>query len=577
MKKTILLILSIQSIFPQNPIMIPDTLSGNLFNLTLQNGTYSFYDDRVTQTMGINGNILGPTLIMNQGENVDINVHNQLNDTTTIHWHGMHVSSINDGGPHTTIAPGITWNPHFTVMDKAGTYWYHPHLHENTDLHVSKGIAGFVIVRDDEEGQLNLPRTYGVDDFPLAIQTKAFDSNREIVVPSNADSVLLLNATRNAQLNVPAQIVRFRLLDGSSQRVFNIGLEDDRIFYHIASDGGLLEEPIELTRLRMAPAERNEILIDFTGMEGQSVNLMSYASELENGIYGAAIPGMMANQTLNGYNPNPLNGTDFTILQFNVIEQTNSPIVTIPTSLATLNPLIEDEADTTRTFLLSALNMGMNVLNGEFVINGDPFAMDIINETVMLNNIEIWSLTNQSPIAHPFHIHGVQFYILDRDGIPPSPSESGRKDVVLINAMSTVRIITKFSDYADDEIPYMYHCHMLHHEDGGMMGQFLVVDTTTTVGIKNEFTSPSTFELLQPYPNPFNPTTSISFSIDSQSAISLKILDLNGRIVYDLLHEIMPAGDHELIWNSEYHPSGVYFVVLQSGSKVQTKKLILLK
>lgn len=101
--------------------------------------------------MGVNGNILGPTLIMNEGDFVDIKVDNQLSDTTTIHWHGMHVSAENDGGPHTIILSGDVWNPSFTVMDKAGTYWYHPHLHRKTNEHVSKGIAGFIIVRDEEK------------------------------------------------------------------------------------------------------------------------------------------------------------------------------------------------------------------------------------------------------------------------------------------------------------------------------------------------------------------------------------------------------------------------------------------
>ena len=138
MNATLLIIAIVNILFGQNAIIVPDALTGNVFNLTLQNGSYSFYDGFETTTMGANGNILGPTLIMNKGDDVDIYVNNQLADTTTIHWHGMHVSAENDGGPHTTIAPGTTWNPQFTVLDKAGTYWYHPHLHQKTNLHVSK-------------------------------------------------------------------------------------------------------------------------------------------------------------------------------------------------------------------------------------------------------------------------------------------------------------------------------------------------------------------------------------------------------------------------------------------------------
>ena len=579
MNATLLIIAIVNILFGQNAIIVPDALTGNVFNLTLQNGSYSFYDGFETTTMGANGNILGPTLIMNKGDDVDIYVNNQLADTTTIHWHGMHVSAENDGGPHTTIAPGTTWNPQFTVLDKAGTYWYHPHLHQKTDLHVSKGIAGFIIVRDEEESALNLPRSYGVDDFPLVIQTKTFDSNREIVVPSNADSALMVNATRNAVLDVPAQIVRFRLLDGSSQRVFNIGLNDNQTFYQIASDGGLLASPNEITRLQLAPGERNEILIDFSGMEGQTVSLKSYASEFPNGIYGATYPGVGAGMTLNGYNPNPLNGTDFTIIQFNVNTATSNPVTELPSTLATLEPLLEANADTTREFTLSPESMGMNALNDDFLINGASFDMDVINEIIPLNNTEIWSILNDSPIAHPFHIHDVQFFILDRNGVAPSTEESGRKDVILIKAEETIRFITKFEDFADDEVPYMYHCHMLVHEDAGMMGQFIVVDNSPPAGIDDSNNVPNQFKLFPVFPNPFNPSTTIRFNIgvEGQHATSLLIYDLTGQLIETLLEEKMEPGTHEIQWNAANQPSGVYFVQIESGSFVQTKKMVLLK
>ena len=128
----------------QNPLLIPETLSGNEFNLNLQNGNTQFLEGTATQTMGANGDILAPTLIFDAGEFIDIYVTNNIGEETTIHWHGMHVSAINDGGPHTVIMPGETWNPHFTVRDKATTMWYHPHLHQKTNEHVTKGISGFI-------------------------------------------------------------------------------------------------------------------------------------------------------------------------------------------------------------------------------------------------------------------------------------------------------------------------------------------------------------------------------------------------------------------------------------------------
>lgn len=142
----------------QNKLQIPDTLSGTKFNLTIQKGSLIFYPGFTTNTIGVNGNILGPTLILRKGDNISMNVTNTLTDTTTIHWHGMHVAPQNDGGPHTVILPGTTWQPQFTVMDNAATYWYHPHLHRKTAEHVTKGIAGFIIVRDNQEAALKLPR-----------------------------------------------------------------------------------------------------------------------------------------------------------------------------------------------------------------------------------------------------------------------------------------------------------------------------------------------------------------------------------------------------------------------------------
>jgi bilirubin oxidase len=479
----------------QNQLYIPPVITSDSIVLTLQTSTYSFFQGQVTNTMGANGSILGPTILLNKGDSVRFWVNNLLPDTTTIHWHGMHVSSLNDGGPHTYILPGTTWNPAFTVRDKAGVYWYHPHLHKKTDIHVSKGIAGLILVKDTEEAQLNLPRTYGIDDIPLVIQTKAFDSAYQIMAHSNNDSVLMVNATIDPFIDVPAQVVRYRILNGSSQRVFNLGLSTNEAFYQIATDGGLLSSPNMTTRLQIAPGERVEILLDFTGRQGDTLYLKSYASELPNGIYGASAPGMNANMPLNNYNPNSLNGSDFNIIQFNVVSPSANTVTSIPSSLVNITPFDENSAIVTRTLTFTPVSMGFNQLNGNFLINNATFNMGVINYTIPLNNIEIWELTNQSAIAHPFHIHDVQFYILDRNGVAPGPHEQGRKDVVLVRPQETVRFITKFETFANDTVPYMYHCHMLPHEDGGMMGQFIVSNSVSDVKYIDN-------SKLNVYPNP---------------------------------------------------------------------------
>ena len=544
----------------QNALNIPTTLSGTNINLTLQNDTTPFLSGQVTATMGANGNILGPTLILNQGDFVNFNVTNQLTDTTTIHWHGLHVAPENDGGPHTTITPNTTWSPSFTIMDKAATYWYHPHLHHHTDKHVSKGIAGMIIVKDNDEDTLQLPRTYGVDDFPIVIQTKDFDASNQIVVHSNSDDVVMVNATIDPFLNVPSQVVRYRVLNGSSQRTFNLGLSNNQSFYQIASDGGLLSSPVTLTRLLISPGERAEILIDFSGMNGQTSYLKSYASELQNGIYGATNPGMGAGMTMTGYNPNPLNGTDFNILQFIVGAQTTTPITSIPTNLTTVTPIPQGNSNITRTLTFSPVTMGPNQLNGDFLINGVTMDLNVINYTIPLNNTEIWTLINQSGISHPFHIHDIQFYILSRNGVAPPVNEQGRKDVVLVKPQETVQFIAKFEDFSNTTVPYMYHCHLLTHEDGGMMGQFVVDNQLAVIdNILDE-------NIVTIYPNPSNG----DFTMEVQLLpLSITVTDFLGRLI-----ETKEQIDGKLILFKNL-PAGINIITLEyDGTKITKKVMV---
>lgn len=532
--------------FAQNSLFIPDTLVGSSINLTLQEGNVNFFPGQATETMGANGNLLGPTLILNRNQNVTLNVTNNLMDTSTIHWHGLHVAPENDGGPHTVILPGQTWSPNFQVLDWASTYWYHPHLHMHTNMHVQKGIAGLIIVRDNEEEAIDLPRKYGIDDIPMVIQTKAFDANNQIVIESALDTTLMVNGTIDPFVNVPEQIVRFRLLNGSSERVYNFGLSNNQAFFQIASDGGLLTSPVSMTRLRLAPGERAEILVNFTGLLGQPIQLVSYGSELPAAIYGATQPGMMAGQVIPNYSLNPLNGNDFQIIDFNVISATINPVTIIPTTLINHTPWLEANADITRALTFTPLNMGPTALQGPFLINSQPFDMMTINQFVPFESTEIWTLTNSSPIAHPFHIHDIQFYILDINGVVPPVNQQGRKDVVLVPAGSgVVRFITKFEDFHNDTLPYMYHCHMLPHEDDGMMGQFIV--NSPTGGIESLIESENA--LIYP-----NPTTDILNIKNPEMVQSIKIYDCKGKFIIQ-----MPT---EQSLNIHFLEDGIYFIEL---------------
>jgi len=381
---------------------------------------------------------------------------------------------------------------------------------------------------------------------------------------------LMVNATIDPLLEVPAQIVRLRLLNGSSQRVFQLGLSNNTGFYQIASDGGLLSHTNPVNRLRLAPGERAEILLDLTNMQGSDIQLMSYASELPNGMYGATYPGLMPMMTLNGYNPNPMNGSDFVVLNMHVTNPTANPITTLPGNLVTLYPIPESQANITRTLIFTPETMGPNALNGKFLINGQSFHMDSINYNIPLDNIEIWTLTNQSPIAHPFHIHDVQFFVLDKNGIAPPASEAGRKDVVLVNAMETVRFIAQFSDYADDEVPFMYHCHMLLHEDEGMMGQFLVTDNST--GFNSNENSSSGFSVM---PNPVMDNVLIIRPDKADFNINKIIFyDESGKTVRQ--NSIRSTGGQIVLDVSDLTP-GLYLLELSGDNGKEVKKIIIQK
>jgi blue copper oxidase len=444
-----------------NALLVPPALTGPEYNLNMAPGTVQFYPGNATVTAGYNGDILGPTLIMTNGVNVTLNVTNNLGEDTTTHWHGMHVNPQNDGGPHTVIAAGATWSPSFRVRDSASTMWYHPHLHGNTHRQVNSGLAGMIFVRDNFEAAADLPMTYGVDEFPLIIQDKGFAGGNSLAV-ANLGTVTMVNATLEPFLNVPAQMVRFRVLNAASERAFHIGFSDNRSFSVVGADGGLLEAPVSVTRAVMMPAERFDIVVDFSSNNGSTVQLMTYSSTLPNRLPGSANgPG----------GNNVLNGVDHNLLELRVGAPTASPVTTLPTSIWTLDRLYETNATVTRTVQLTGGGQG-----NPFSIDNQAYDGSRMDQVVLLDTVEIWSIVNNTRAAHPFHIHDIQFFILDRNGAAPAAIEAGKKDTILLSENETVRFITKFERFNDTEVPYMYHCHILPHEDGGMMAQFIVVN-----------------------------------------------------------------------------------------------------
>ena len=537
-----LALLAAPALAQPRPLVVPPLLEGPTFDLQMRRDSVAFREGARTPTMGFNGAFLGPTLVWNRGETVRMDVANGIGEPTTVHWHGAHVAAIHDGGPHTVIAPGAVWSPEFEVLDQASTLWYHPHLHMKTQDHVQYGLAGMILVRDAEEAALDLPRTYGVDDVPVILQDRSFDAENQFVIESGQHAtrgdVMLTNGVEEAYFDAPAQLVRLRVLNASSIRVYNVGLDGDRTFWMVGSDGGLLEAPVPLTRLRLAVGERAELLVDLGGLEGQTVRLRSFASELTNGEPGSTGSG-------------PLDGADFDLLQLRVGSPTPEAVTALPTQLVTLERYDEGDVDVTREFQLGP----------GLTINNRKFAMSRIDETVRLGDTEVWEISTLDVMPHPFHIHDVQFYILDRNGVPPPPEEAGRKDVVLVYPNETVRFITRFDDHADPNVPYMYHCHFLAHEDGGMMGQFVVVDPNANEPIFG----PSEVRLSAAVPNPVRGKVLFSFELDEPGQARLALFDAVGREVAVVFDGPARRGLQTRVFDARRLAAGAYVVRLESA------------
>ncbi len=560
---TLLFCVLVLSVTAQNTVLyIPDTLTGPNYSLTMHEDSVQFFQGLVSHTYGYNSNkYLGPTLIFKRGTAINITVNNQIQDTTTVHWHGIHVPANYDGGPHSEILPSATWNPQFTVLDNAATYWYHPHPDMKTAQQAIKGAAGLIIVRDSLESSLALPRRYGIDDFPIIVQCQQYDFLNQAMPRGMQDSTLLVNGAKSNNGdtvvgNFPAQIVRMRLLNASGERSFNFGFSANKQFYQIASDGGLLDAPFATTRVQLAPGERAELLLDLNGMQGQTISLKSYASELAMGIQGGPTMPMPP-----GFPPmdSPLNGIDFDVMQIKVGPPTANAINSVPLNLVNNNPYSELLANVTRTIRFTADSL--MVMDGPFYFNDSAFNMMRIDYEIPLNSIEIWKLVNETMVAHPFHLHDVEFFILDRNGNVPLMNELGRKDVVLVPPGDSLRFIVKFTDFADSLVPYMFHCHILMHEDDGMMGQFLVLPNAVGVSeVKNNTSNCLLF------PNPTNDFFRVKLN-NGELIQQLVLFDLLGIKCLEL-----NGSEFEKVDISELSP-GQYFLQIKTRDTIYYKKI----
>jgi FtsP/CotA-like multicopper oxidase with cupredoxin domain len=454
------------------PLPVPpllDAAAGPL-QLDAQPGLTRLAAGVPSATAGYNGSFLGPTLRLHSGRDAQVVVRNRLPEPTTVHWHGLLVPAAVDGGPHNEIAPEGTWRPVLPVRQPAATAWYHAHPHMRTAQQVYAGLAGMLIVTDGEEQALGLPSRYGIDDLPLVLQDRFLDARGRMVYPHGPmtqmhgafGNVLLVNGAQGSLARVPAGLVRLRLLNAANARVFDLAFADGRGFQWIATEGGLLRAPVARKRLLLAPGQRAELLVDFS--DGQPAMLGTHAA------------GML-----------PVRGADAVALQpllHFAPQRGEAGVGRVPARLAQWDSLLESRVRRRRRLTLTMGMAGMGGMPGMAMgpmdmsmgIDGQPFAMDRIDQQVKLGDVELWEVSSQPgmmmDMPHPFHIHGVHFEVLRRDGGPPSAQDIGRRDTVLVDA--PVQLLVHFTQPAEAAHPFMYHCHILEHEDAGMMGQFTV-------------------------------------------------------------------------------------------------------
>lgn len=437
------------------------------------------------------GSYLGPTLRLRQGQKVRIHFTNSLSEASIIHWHGLHMPAEMDGHPRSVITPGQSFQYDFEVTNRPGTYWYHPHPHDRTGPQVYRGLAGLLIVEDDPAKSPGLPS--GKYDIPLVIQDRSVDENNQFVYSTSGmmgkmtgflGDRILVNGQPDFALPVATRAYRLRLLNASNSRVYKLAWSDGTPLTVVGTDGGLLDKPVKRTYVTLAPAERIELFVDFRKYPLNAV------LELHSLEFSSAAGGM----GMMGANPDLPNGAPFSVLKVQVTRQEKETFV-LPAAFAPSLRFRAADAVNTDAPRRFALSMG----HMKWLLNGRSFVMDEVadNETVRLNTLELWEFVNDARsssagggmgmmggmgLAHPIHIHNVQFQVIGRSVDPEFASQwqtlrggfvdEGWKDTVLVMPGETVKLLLRFEKYPG---VFLYHCHNLEHEDMGMMRNYRIL------------------------------------------------------------------------------------------------------
>jgi spore coat protein A len=434
---------------------------GDHYDIFMHEADVQLLPGRKTRMMTYNGTFPGPMIVARLNRPAIVTYHNQLSVNTSVHNHGEYVSGDSDGHPDDAILPGHSKTCFYPNTSEkpatdivSHTQWFHDHVEHATAFNVYHGLAGLYLFKDPKDAVLNLPS--GRFDIPLVFTDKLFNADHSLFYTfgdHGSDNgflgdVMLVNGAPLPRLEVARRKYRFRILNGCDARNLQLGLGSNGPIKIIASEAGFLERPVSASSVFMAPAERYEIVIDFARFPiGAEVVLKN----LQGG-----------QRTTN-------------VLRFDVVRNAVDTSA-VPPVLRTIHHIPEAQATVRRQFVFERDN-------GQWVINGKTFDPNRIDAQPRVGDTEIWTLVNGGGgWLHPIHIHLLNFQVLDRNGRPPLPQESGWKETIKVGPNETVRVIMTWPPIPSNNgvtgrfrNTFVFHCHNIEHEDHDMMMQLRVV------------------------------------------------------------------------------------------------------
>lgn len=427
----------------KNVSSVPGTVE---VNLVASPARLELLPGHVTNAYAYNGSVPGPTLEVHEGDHVIIHFRNRLPEPTTIHWHGLHIPAAMDGSPLHPIGAGKQYDYIFTIpRGTAGTYWYHPHPDVRTGYQMAMGLFGAIIVRDANDA---LPASLPEKLLILSDNRFKPDGSADIADPNGSQgeidqengregNVLLVNGQVAPVINIRSgETQRWRVVNVSAARIYRLAIPGQTML-HVGDDGGLFEHPREVNDLLLANSERVELLVRGSRPPNTRTSLQTLPYDR--------------------YDPHTRPADwDAThdLLSLHYTSAAPVPATELPSVMRHVVALDTSHATRKQVIVLS-----------QGLINGKTMDMNRVDVRSRLGATEIWQIENVVTMDHPFHLHGFQFQILDRDGVP-EPYRSW-KDVVNVRKHQTVRIVVRFDDFPGK---WMFHCHILDHEDHGMMG-----------------------------------------------------------------------------------------------------------